>query len=138
MSLFDSLQNQALTTLLSNNSSPLVTGVLKMIQSHPGGLQGLVKSFQEKGMGDLVSAWVSTGPNPPATTDQVNEVLGNDKVEQMAAEAGVSRDTATSAIAQLLPTVVDKLTPDGHVPEHGNVLEMASRILQHLGQAKAS
>jgi len=138
MGLFDNLENQALTSLLGNNSSPLVASILQMIQTQPGGLQGLLQSFHDKGLGDLASAWVSTGPNPPASADQIHQVLGSDKIRQLAASAGISPDVAGPAIAHLLPTLVDKLTPNGQVPEHSNVLDMASSMLKSLVQGKAS
>jgi uncharacterized protein YidB (DUF937 family) len=138
MGLFHNLENQALTSLLGNNSSPLVASVLQMIQTQPGGLQGLLQSFHDKGLGDLASAWVSTGPNPPASADQIHQVLGSDKIRQLAAAAGISPDVAGPAIAHLLPTLVDKLTPNGQVPEHSNVLDMASSMLKSLVQVKAS
>ena len=77
------------------------------------------------------------GPNPPISADQVHEVLGSDQVKALAAKAGINPDIASTAIAQLLPGLVDKLTPNGSVPDHGNVLEMASSMLKNLG-TKAS
>jgi len=136
--LLDNLENQAVSGLLGGNSSPLVTSILQMIQSQPGGLQGLVQSFHDKGLGGLVSAWVSTGPNPPATADQIQQVLGSDKVKQLAAAAGISPDLAGSSIAQLLPTIVDKLTPNGQVGDHSSVMNMVGGLLTSLTQAKAS
>ena len=138
MGLLDNLENQAVSGLLGGNSSPLVTSILQMIQSQPGGLQGLVQSFHDKGLGGLVSAWVSTGPNPPATADQIQQVLGSDKVKQLAAAAGISPDLAGSSIAQLLPTIVDKLTPNGQVGDHSSVMNMVGGLLSSLTQAKAS
>jgi len=138
MGLLDNLENQAVSSLLGNSSNPLATGILQMIQNQPGGLQGLVQSFHDKGLGGLVSAWVSTGPNPPATADQIQQVLGSDKVRQLAAAAGISPDLAGSSIAQLLPTIVDKLTPNGQVPEHSSVMDVVGGLLSSLTQAKAS
>jgi uncharacterized protein YidB (DUF937 family) len=138
MGLLDNLENQALTSVLGGSSNPLATGILQMIQNQPGGLQGLVQSFHEKGLGGLMSAWVSTGPNPPMTNDQVHQALGSDKVKELAAAAGISPDVASSAIGQLLPGIVDKLTPNGQVPTHSSVMDMASSLLQSLSQAKAS
>jgi uncharacterized protein YidB (DUF937 family) len=109
-----------------------------MIQNQPGGLQGLVQSFHDKGLGGLVSSWVSTGQNLPISGDQVHQALGSDKVKELASAAGISPDIANSAIAQLLPTLVDKLTPNGQVPEHSSVMDMASGLLKSLTQAKAS
>ena len=137
MGLLDNLENQALGKVLGGSSSPLAAGLLQMIQNQPGGLQGLVQSFHDKGMGGLVSAWISTGPNPPASADQIREVLGGDQVNALAAKAGISPDIAGSAIAQLLPGLVDRLTPNGSVPDHSNLIEMASNMLKNL-ETKAS
>jgi uncharacterized protein YidB (DUF937 family) len=137
MGLLDNLENQALGNMLGGSSNPLAAGILQMIQNQPGGLQGLVQSFHDKGMGGLVSSWVGSGANSPITADQVHQVLGSDQVKALAAKAGINPDTASGAIAQILPGLVDKLTPNGSVPDHNNVLEMASNILKNLG-TKAS
>jgi uncharacterized protein YidB (DUF937 family) len=137
MGLLDNLENEALVNILGRSSNPLASGLLQMIQNQPGGLQGLVQSFQEKGMGGLVSSWEGSGANSPITADQIHQVLGSDQVKVLAAKAGISPDDAGSAIAQLLPGMVDKLTPNGSVPEHSNVLAMASNMLQNF-ETKAS
>jgi uncharacterized protein YidB (DUF937 family) len=137
MGLLDNLENEALVNILGRSSNPLASGLLQMIQNQPGGLQGLVQSFQEKGMGGLVSSWVGSGANSPITADQIHQVLGSDQVKVLAAKARISPDDAGSAIAQLLPGMVDKLTPNGSVPEHSNVLAMASNMLQNF-ETKAS
>jgi uncharacterized protein YidB (DUF937 family) len=138
MGLLDNLENQAMGNVLGGNSNPLASGLLQMIQNQPGGLQGLVQTFHDKGMGGLVSSWVSTGPNPSISSDQVHQVLGSDQVKALAAKAGINPDMAGSAIAALLPTLVDKLTPNGSVPDHSNVLEMASSMLKNFETPKAS
>jgi uncharacterized protein YidB (DUF937 family) len=138
MGLLDNLENQAMTSMLGGSSNPLAASILQMIQNQPGGLSGLVQSFHDKGLGGLVSQWVSTGPNPPMTSDQVHQALGSDKVKELAAAAGISPDMANSAIAQLLPGIIDKLTPNGQVPDHSSMMDMASGLLKSLTQAKAS
>jgi uncharacterized protein YidB (DUF937 family) len=135
MGLLDNLENAALGKVLGGNSNPLAAGILQMIQNQPGGLQGLVQSFHDKGMGGLVSSWVSTGPNPPISGDQVHQVLGGDQVKELAAKAGINPDTASAAIAQLLPGIVDKLTPNGSVPDHSSVMGMLGGLLQNMGKA---
>jgi uncharacterized protein YidB (DUF937 family) len=137
MGLLDNLENAAMGKMLGGNSNPLAAGILQMIQNQPGGLPGLVQSFHDKGMGGLVSSWVSTGPNPPISGDQVHQVLGSDQVKELAAKAGINPDVASTAIAQLLPSIVDKLTPNGSVPDHGNVMSMVGGLLQGL-ETKAS
>ena len=135
MGLLDNIENAAMGNVSGGNSNPLAAGILQMIQNQPGGLQGLVQSFHDKGMGGLVSSWVSTGPNPPVSGDQVHEVLGSDQVKALAAKAGISPDVASAAIAQLLPGIVDKLTPNGSVPDHGSVMGMLGGLLQNMGKA---
>lgn len=137
MGLLDNLENQVLGNVLGGSSNPLASGLLQMIRNQPGGLQGLVQSFHDKGMGGIVSSWVGTGPNSPITADQIHQVLGSDQVKAIAAKAGISPDAASSAIAQVLPGLVDKLTPNGSVPDHSNVLEMATSMLRNL-ETKAS
>jgi len=135
MGLLDNLENQVLGNVVGSSSNPLATGLLQMIQNQPGGLQGLVQSFHDKGLGGVASSWVGTGPNAPVTSDQIHQVLGSDQVKALAAKAGISPDMAGSAIAQLLPGIVDKLTPNGQVPAHNSVMDMVSGLLQNLGKA---
>jgi uncharacterized protein YidB (DUF937 family) len=137
MGLLDNLENQAVSSMLGSSTSPLAASLLHMIQNQPGGLQGLVQSFHDKGLGAIVSTWVSTGPNAPVSADQISQALGSDQVKALAAKAGINPDVANSAIAQLLPGLIDKLTPNGTLPDHSNVVEMASNILKSL-ETKAS
>jgi len=135
MGLLDSLENEALTKALGSCSNPLSSGLLQMIQNQPGGLQGLVQNFHEKGLGALATSWVSSGQNLPISADQIHQVMGSDQVQALAAKCGISPDLAGGAIAQLLPGIVDKLTPNGQVPEHSNVMEMVGGLLQNLQKA---
>ena len=135
MGLLDSLENEALTKALGSCSSPLSSGLLQMIQNQPGGLQGLVQNFHEKGLGAVATSWVGSGQNLPISADQIHQVLGSDQVKALAAKCGISPDLAGGAIAQLLPGIVDKLTPNGQVPEHSNVMEMVGGLLQNLQKA---
>lgn len=132
MGLFDDLENKAVNSMLGGSSNPLATGLLQMINNHPGGVAGLVQSFHEKGLGEIASSWVSTGQNLPISADQIQQVLGSEQVKQLAARAGISPDIAGSSLAQLLPTLVDKLTPNGQLPQHSNLMEMGMSVLQSL------
>lgn len=99
-----------------------------------GGLAGLVGAFQKKGLGDLVAGWVSTGPNPPVSAAQVTDVLGQDTVGQFAKKAGVPVSEAGSLLAGLLPAAIDKLTPDGKVPETNALESSLSSLLSGFGK----
>jgi uncharacterized protein YidB (DUF937 family) len=136
MGLLDNLENQALGKVLGGGSSnPLASELLQMIQNQPGGLQGLVQNFHDKGLGGVAQSWVGNGQNLPISADQIHQVLGSDQVKALAAKAGISPDAAGGAIAQLLPGLIDKLTPNGQVPAHNNVMDMVGGLLQNLGKA---
>jgi len=135
MGLLDNLENQAMGDVLGSSANPMASHLLQMIQNQPGGLQGLVQSFHDKGMGGVVSSWVGSGENSPITAEQVHQVLGSDQVKALAAKAGIDPATAGTAIAQLLPGIVDRLTPNGAVPDHSNVMAMVGGLLQNFEKA---
>jgi uncharacterized protein YidB (DUF937 family) len=134
MGMLDDLENRAANSMLGSSSNPLATGLLHMIQNQPGGLSGLVQCFHDKGLGGLAASWVGTGQNLPITADQIQNVLGNDRVKELAAKAGISPDMAGTALSQLLPALVDKLTPNGQVPQHASVLESCMSMLQSFNK----
>jgi len=101
--------------------SALANEILGLLSggSEGGGLQGMIQSFKEKGLGDIMSSWVGTGQNLPISGDQLKTGLGADLIGQVAAKVGVTPDVATSKLTEILPGIIDKLTPEGTVPESG-------------------
>lgn len=81
-----------------------------------GGLGGLLSRFQQNGMGDLAQSWVGTGPNRPVSPDQLQQVFGEQQVDQWAQQSNIPKHDLLSQLSQYLPGAVDKMTPDGHVP----------------------
>jgi len=84
-----------------------------------GGISGLVEKLSEKGLGDIANSWVGTGQNLPITPQQIQNTLGPDTINQFASKPGVNTDHASRQISNLLPKVVDKLTPGGQIPQGG-------------------
>jgi uncharacterized protein YidB (DUF937 family) len=149
MGLLDGLIKQALggqsgsgglgSLLETATSNPQVMGALAGLLSTrdtsvggSGGLGGLISAFQQKGLGDMMSSWISTGPNPPISAAQVTDVLGGDTIAQFAGKAGVTTADAGSLLAGLLPNVVDQLTPDGRVPDPDSLENTLSSLLGKL------
>jgi uncharacterized protein YidB (DUF937 family) len=99
-----------------------------------GGLGALVGAFQQKGLGDVVSSWISTGPNPPVSAAQVTDVLGEETVGQFASKAGVPVSDAGSLLASLLPAAIDHLTPGGSVPEASTLESSLTSLLSGLSR----
>jgi uncharacterized protein YidB (DUF937 family) len=141
MGLMDDLMKKAggLATLAAQNPQA-VAAVVALLSSRDtsvgggGGLPGIVNAFQKKGLGDMVSSWISTGPNPPVTAGQLTDVLGADVLGQFAAKAGVPHQEAGGLLASLLPTVIDQLTPQGNVPETDSLESTLGGLLSSLGR----
>jgi uncharacterized protein YidB (DUF937 family) len=129
MGFLDDMASKAVASA-GGNSNPIVAAVLQMIQNQPGGVSGLLQQFHEKGLGDLVNSWVGTGQNQQISPDQVQKVLGTEQVQQVAEKAGISPDAASSKLAEFLPMIMDKLTPNGQVPEQGSLLESGMNLLK--------
>jgi uncharacterized protein YidB (DUF937 family) len=98
-------------------SSAVVDAIGGLLQSKEiGGLDGLVQKFTKGGLGDIVSSWVSTGTNLPVSPEQIQKGLGPTQISAMASQLGLSPEVISKQLAKILPDVVDKLTPDGKVP----------------------
>lgn len=115
---------QAVTGMLGNNSQL-------------GGLGGLVEKFQQAGLGDVVGSWIGTGQNQPISADQLSSVLGSDALSGLAAKLGVDPSEAAGQLAQVLPGLVDHLTPAGQAPQEGlgdsgDLMGALSGMLQKL------
>jgi uncharacterized protein YidB (DUF937 family) len=98
-----------------------------------GGLGALLHRFQQNGYGNQVQSWVGTGENQPIEPDAVSQVFDGNELSQIASQAGVSEDEAREGLSQLLPQVVDHLTPQGHLPDAEQLsssLDEAERDLQ--------
>jgi len=90
-------------------------------QSQGSGLMGLIDQFRQAGLGHVADSWVSNGPNQPVSPQQLRQVFGNDQVEDMAQQSGMSQESFLSQLSQHLPRVVDGMTPNGQVPEEGTI-----------------
>lgn len=94
----------------------LLPQVIAML-SKPGALGNLTSAFQNAGLGNVLQSWLGSGQNLPISADQVRQVLGAGTVADLAKKAGVGEGDASSALAGLLPQVIDKLSPGGKAPE---------------------
>ena len=133
--LDDLLKSGIFNTEGSGQQQPargLAGGIMEMLSSQSGGLNGLIQSFTQKGLGDIVSSWVSTGPNLPVSAGQIQSALGSDTINSLAQKAGVAPEAASSILAQVLPSIVDKLTPEGKISESGNLLEQGLNLLKGM------
>jgi uncharacterized protein YidB (DUF937 family) len=110
----------------------LATAVIAMLNDpRIGGIDGLLRRFQQAGLGDVIGSWVGTGQNQPIDARRL-EQLFPDEVAQMSRQAGVPPQQGGSILAQLLPMLIDQLTPGGRVPQQNQMPDLGSRLLKSL------
>lgn len=134
MGFMDELMQNAgsLTSKLSPEHAQLANAVLDHLTNNtPGGLSGLVQQFQQGGLGDVISSWVGNGQNQPISADQIQSVLGSGTIQSIAAKVGISPDQVSSELTQVLPKLVDHLTPNGTTGETGGALGAAAGFLKN-------
>lgn len=95
-----------------------------------GGLNGLIERFRNAGFGDVVQSWIGTGDNAPISSDALHNVLGADRVNALADKAGLPVDQLLTQLSRHLPGIVDKLTPNGQLPEGGILQAMLAKFTQ--------
>jgi uncharacterized protein YidB (DUF937 family) len=97
-----------------------------------GGLGAILGKAQQAGLGDVVSSWIGKGQNMPISPDQLGSVLGSDTLANLAKQLGMSHGEASSQISQMLPDVVDRLTPQGQMPQGGlgNVTDLLGMLMK--------
>ncbi|HZV53724.1 MAG TPA: YidB family protein [Rhodocyclaceae bacterium] len=119
MGLLDQLAGQAMGALggSQGGQADLMKLVMGLIQNHEGGLGGLLGKFNQAGLGDQAASWVGTGANLPVSGDQIKAALGEGTIGDIAGKLGMSSGDASGALANLLPGLIDKLTPQGQVTE---------------------
>ena len=128
MGLLDSLLGN-----VSGGSAPgqssLAVVALQLIQQH-GGLPGIIGKFEQGGLAPQAASWVGTGANLPLNASQLQQILGSGSIGQIAQQLGLSHGEAGAGLAQLLPQLINHLTPDGQVPaNHSELLQQALSLL---------
>jgi uncharacterized protein YidB (DUF937 family) len=94
----------------------MVSVVNGILEKH-GGLPGVVNEFEKNGLGPTVKSWVGTGPNQAVSAEQIQQVLGSDLMQQLAAKVGMAVPELAQQLAKVLPVAVDKMTPGGAMPK---------------------
>lgn len=115
-------------------NAALLNAVIGMLGSDAkgGGLAAILDKAQQGGLGDVVSSWIGHGQNLPIAPDQLTNILGSDMVANIARQLGVSHGDAAAQMSQLFPEVVDKLTPQGQLPQGGlgNVADLLGQLMR--------
>ena len=100
-----------------------------------GGLGGLLEQLQRAGFREQADSWVGRGANASISPDSISEIFGKDGLEAISRHAGISPGEASQGLSALLPEVVDRMTPDGEVPEPGALANSIDDLARRLGLA---
>ena len=134
MGFLDGLVGNVIGSMLSGNQTQnpfgargnqaqggnlLLQIALSMLQQN-GGLEGVLGKFRQGGLGQQADSWISTGENMNISADQLQQVFGSSTISDLASRLGMPSDQAGSAMAQMLPDIINRLTPQGQVPANSN------------------
>jgi uncharacterized protein YidB (DUF937 family) len=130
MGLFDEVLSMAGSAIgQQSEHSGALTAIMGYITSpQVGGISGLEKMFQQGGLGAVFSSWVSTGQNLPISADALQNVLHSGALQEAAQRAGIDPNQLAGMMSTLLPHLVDKLTPNGQIPD-ANALQSMFKSL---------
>ena len=105
-----------------NNNQSVAIQLIQVLLQSQGGIEGIIKRFQESGLEGILKSWISTDEkNQPISANQVVEVIGQENMSQAAQKVGVSELDASNVLAEYLPKMVDMLTPNGQLPDLNNL-----------------
>lgn len=115
----------------NDQASALVRGLLEQLAAGGGGsgtgIDGLSRRFESAGLGDVIASWIGTGANKPVEPSALDRALRGTPLEALTSRAGLGGVAGAAALAVLLPKLIDKLTPNGQVPQADRLREMATR-----------
>lgn len=119
----------------ANPKAQLLQAAIQMLTSNQGGgLQGLMGAFQNAGLGTALASWIGTGQNMPVSGDQIQQALGDGgQLQQLAQATGLSQTDVAGHLSEMLPGLIDKLTPNGEAPQ-GGLGDLAGMLGQFLGK----
>lgn len=134
MGIVDSIQSLAgqAGAAAQGDQAKIAGGFIEALSAHPEGITGILQTLKSNGLGDHVGAWAA-GQAQTATPEQIQQGLGSTGlIEKTAEKAGVSSSVVTSALAIILPMVIQHLAPNGESASPGSFSGLAQQVLGKL------
>lgn len=129
MGMLDGLMGSLMGGQQAGGANPLLQIAMQMLANKGdtggAGLGGLMNSLQNAGMGEQLKSWIGTGENMPISGDQLTSALGSDKIADIAGKLGMPDSAVSGGLASMLPQIIDKLSPNGQLPDNHNMLQDA-------------
>jgi uncharacterized protein YidB (DUF937 family) len=135
MGLLDSILGAVTGKTDDSGGAAQLIGVLGGLLAQSGGLQGLANKFAQSGQGNAFQSWVGMGENEGISSNQIQNALGSEQVNALAAKMGIDPAQASSFLAEYLPKVVDKLTPAGKIDPAADHQQGLTALLPSLLQS---
>jgi uncharacterized protein YidB (DUF937 family) len=86
-----------------------------------GGLGGLLDKLKNAGHGNVADSWVGTGQNQSINANDLGKAIGPQVIHEIAQRTGLDEQELLKQLSTALPGIVDKLTPNGQVPQQHQV-----------------
>jgi len=116
------------------DSMPGSPGSRAGVESGMGGLGALLEQMQQAGFGDEARSWVGTGQNVPISPDALSKIFGEGGLGAIARQAGLTPKETSDGLSQLLPEVVNHVTPTGNVPDFDELTRSIDDLSQRMGR----
>lgn len=108
--------------------------VLSFIQKN-GGLSGVLAKLSGQGMDQKVQSWVNVDQdNDGIDAADVQRLFGDSEIANACQATGASQEQVCQGIAELLPQVVDGLTPTGDLQAEQSVNDEIDQLLAQMRQ----
>jgi uncharacterized protein YidB (DUF937 family) len=135
MGLLDSVLGAVSGKTGEAGGAAALVGVVGTLIEQNGGLQGLANKFSQSGAGGAFASWVGTGQNQSISSNQIQEALGSEQVRALASKMGIDPAQASTLLAEYLPKVVDKLTPQGQIDPNADHQQALAKLVPSLLQS---
>jgi uncharacterized protein YidB (DUF937 family) len=123
------LLDQITGSLGGQSGSVDYVAIMKWVEQQ-GGISGLLDKFRQGGLTEIVQSWISSGQNLPISADQIQQIFSSETIGQLASKLGLDNGQTSSVIAEFLPQIVDKLSPNGQEPSGNDLLSMGMGLLK--------
>lgn len=109
MGMFDDIKG-AVFQAAEGGAQGLIGGAIE--KAVPGGLGGLLSKLQAGGLGEHVQSWIGDGHNLPVSADQLQGVLGEEHVQQIAQHLGLDPQQVLQGLSEHLPGLAAQKAAD--------------------------
>lgn len=128
MSFMDQLKDKAQGMMGHEGQGAQVMGMLTHLFDQSGGVKGFIEKFQNAGLGETIKSWVSKGENLPISSEQIQKVFGSEQLQKLGQKFGMDSEQISSQLANHMPNLVDKLSPDGSMPSMDQLKDKLSDL----------